>query len=113
MHETAIGEIQANRALRRRPAKRVCCGKRLEAAARLLTVLGNGRRLLTVMHLMEGERTVTGLRSRVGVSRSSVSQHLAILVEHGIVESRTKGEPGDIIPADRRTPRLSSRSLMF
>ncbi|MER8632983.1 ArsR family transcriptional regulator [Mesorhizobium opportunistum] len=62
---------------------------------------------------MEGERTVTGLRSRVGVSRSSVSQHLAILVEHGIVESRTKGEPGDIIPADRRTPRLSSRSLMF
>lgn len=84
-------EIQANRALRRRPAKRVCSGKRLEAAARLLTVLGNGRRLLTVMHLMEGERTVTGLRSRVGVSRSSVSQHLAILVEHGIVESRTKG----------------------
>ena len=43
------------------------------------------------MLLMDGERTVTDLVSRVGGTQISLSQHLAVLAEQGIVESRAEG----------------------
>jgi len=47
------------------------------------------RRLLQL--LASGERTVTQLASQFPVTRSAISQHLAILVEVGLVTARKQG----------------------
>lgn len=86
-----LAEIQANPDLRRLPSKPHTFRNQAAVAARLLDALGHDKRLLTVIHLMEGERTVTDLLSRVGGTQYSLSQHLALLVEQGIVESRAEG----------------------
>jgi DNA-binding transcriptional ArsR family regulator len=44
------------------------------------------RRLLQL--LAPGERTVTQLASRIPVTRSAISQHLAILAEVGLITAR-------------------------
>ncbi|MBZ9993132.1 ArsR/SmtB family transcription factor [Mesorhizobium sp. BH1-1-4] len=85
-----LTEIRANPALGRRP-KRASFRKRVSLAAQFLTALGNDKRLLTVMHVIHGERTVSDLLSIAGGSQHSLSQHLALLVERGILESRAEG----------------------
>jgi DNA-binding transcriptional ArsR family regulator len=47
------------------------------------------RRLLQL--LASGERTVTELASQFSVTRSAISQHLAILAEVGLVTARKQG----------------------
>ena len=47
------------------------------------------RRLLQL--LASGERTVTQLASQFPVTRSAISQHLAILAEIGLVAARKQG----------------------
>jgi DNA-binding transcriptional ArsR family regulator len=47
------------------------------------------RRLLQL--LVPGERTVTELASHFPVTRSAISQHLAILAEVGLVSARKQG----------------------
>jgi DNA-binding transcriptional ArsR family regulator len=47
------------------------------------------RRLLQL--LASGERTVTQLASQFPVTRSAISQHLAILAEVGLVAARKQG----------------------
>jgi DNA-binding transcriptional ArsR family regulator len=47
------------------------------------------RRLLAL--LARGERSVTQLASRFPVTRSAISQHLAILAEVGLVTARKQG----------------------
>jgi DNA-binding transcriptional ArsR family regulator len=47
------------------------------------------RRLLQL--LASGERTVTQLASQFPVTRSAVSQHLAVLAEVGLVTARKQG----------------------
>jgi len=49
----------------------------------------NRRRLLQL--LGRGEQTVTQLASNFTVSRSAISQHLAVLAEAGLVVSRRQG----------------------
>ena len=86
-----LAEIKADPALQLRPSKRVTLRQHAAVVAQLLAALGHEKRLLTVIHLIDGERTVTDLLSRVGGSQTSLSQHLGLLVENGIVESRTEG----------------------
>jgi DNA-binding transcriptional ArsR family regulator len=47
------------------------------------------RRLLQL--LASGERTVTQLASQFAVTRSAISQHLAVLTEVGLVTPRKQG----------------------
>ena len=65
---------------------------RASAAAKLLRVLGNERRLVILCQLTEGERSVGELQSRVGLSQSALSQHLAVLREEGVVATRREGQ---------------------
>jgi DNA-binding transcriptional ArsR family regulator len=60
----------------------------LEKAARCLKVLAHPVRLLIIHLLGEGELTVQELEKRVGVSQSSISQHLGLLRDREILESR-------------------------
>ena len=57
-------------------------------AASFLKLLGNQQRLLILAHLTQGELSVGELESRLNISQSSLSQHLARLRSHGVVEFR-------------------------
>jgi ArsR family transcriptional regulator len=62
------------------------------AAARLLRVLGNEKRLLVLCHLSDGECSVGRLQALIGLSQSALSQHLAVLREEGVVATRRQGQ---------------------
>jgi DNA-binding transcriptional ArsR family regulator len=57
-------------------------------AARLMKALGNEQRLLILCNLLEGPMSVGELNARVALSQSALSQHLALLREGGLVETR-------------------------
>ncbi|HEY9073019.1 MAG TPA: metalloregulator ArsR/SmtB family transcription factor [Desulfobaccales bacterium] len=57
-------------------------------AARCLRVLAHPIRLMIIHVLGQGERSVQDLEREVGVSQSSVSQHLNLLKDREILESR-------------------------
>jgi DNA-binding transcriptional ArsR family regulator len=60
----------------------------VEAAAALLTLLGNDKRLIIISHLVEGEMSVGAIADRVELSQSALSQHLAKLRRLGLVQTR-------------------------
>lgn len=58
-------------------------------AVGLLKALANQPRLLVLCHLAEGQELAVGdLASRVGLSQSALSQHLAKLREQNLVTTR-------------------------
>lgn len=61
-------------------------------AATLLRLLGNERRLMVLCQLADGELSVSELQSRVGLSQSALSQHLALLREDGVVATRRESQ---------------------
>lgn len=61
-------------------------------AATLLRLLANEKRLMIVCQLADGELTVGDIQSRVGLSQSALSQHLALLRAEGIVATRRDGQ---------------------
>ena len=61
-------------------------------AANLLRLLGNERRLMVLCQLADGELSVSDIQSRVGLSQSALSQHLALLREEGIVSTRRESQ---------------------
>ena len=56
-------------------------------AAQLLKVLANEQRLLVLCNLLQEPLTVGELNERVDLSRSALSQHLALLRGAGLVET--------------------------
>lgn len=62
-------------------------------AAGLLKMLANESRLLVLCHLVaDGELTVGELTTRIGLSQSALSQHLAKLREEGLVATRKEAQ---------------------
>ena len=61
-------------------------------AARLLKALANQHRLLVLCQLVQGERSVGEINSRIALSQSALSQHLAVLREDGLVSTRRDGQ---------------------
>ena len=61
-------------------------------AAGLLKVLGNEQRLLILCNLLEKPLSVRELNERVPLSQSALSQHLALLREAGMVETRRESQ---------------------
>ncbi|MER8810834.1 metalloregulator ArsR/SmtB family transcription factor [Mesorhizobium australicum] len=54
--------------------------------------MGFSKRLLILLHLMDGERSVSEMVSLIGASRTALSQHLSGMAKLGIVKSRTQGK---------------------
>ncbi|WP_352552915.1 ArsR/SmtB family transcription factor [Mesorhizobium australicum] len=54
--------------------------------------MGFSKRLLILLHLMDGERSVSELVSLIRGSRTTLSQHLSGMAKLGIVKSRTQGK---------------------
>lgn len=61
-------------------------------AATLLRLLGNEKRLMLLCQLADGELSVRDIQSRVGLSQSALSQHLALLRAEGIVGTRRESQ---------------------
>lgn len=61
-------------------------------AATLLRLLANEKRLMILCQLGDGELAVGDIQSRVGLSQSALSQHLAMLRAEGIVATRREGQ---------------------
>lgn len=61
------------------------------AAARVFHGLSEQNRLAILLHLQLGEHRVVDLTEHLGLSQSTVSQHLACLRDAGLVEARPVG----------------------
>lgn len=64
---------------------------RFEARARIIKALGHASRLMMVDELSRGERCVCELRDLVGADLSTVSKHLSVLKNAGIVDDDKRG----------------------
>lgn len=63
----------------------------IAAQARIFKALGHPSRLLMVDALREGEKCVCDLQTLVGDDMSTVSKHLAVLREAGVVSTEKRG----------------------
>ena len=70
------------------------------AAVKLLKSLANENRLMIMCVLAEGEVSVGQLNQRIKLSQSALSQHLAILREQGLVQTRRESQTIYYRPAD-------------
>ena len=62
------------------------------AAAALLKALANEKRLQVLCLLAEGEHSVSQLNAQLDLSQSALSQHLAVLREGGLVQTRKEAQ---------------------
>ena len=65
--------------------------ERFEARAKVFKGLAHPARLAMLQALARGERCVCELQELVGSDMSTVSKHLALLKETGVVSSRRQG----------------------
>lgn len=65
---------------------------RYRASAAVFKALGHPARLLMVDELSRGERCVCELQALVGFEMATVSRHLAVLREAGVVEDEKRGQ---------------------
>lgn len=61
-------------------------------AAALLRLLSNEKRLMILCQLADGEMSVGEIQSRVGLSQSALSQHLALLRAESVVATRRESQ---------------------
>jgi DNA-binding transcriptional ArsR family regulator len=65
--------------------------QRYQARARIIKALAHPSRLFMVDELSKGERCVCELRDMIGADISTVSRHLSVLKDAGIVEDDKRG----------------------
>lgn len=66
--------------------------QKYEARARIIKAIAHPSRLLILDELSSGERCVCELRDMIGADISTVSKHLSILKEAGILEDEKRGQ---------------------
>lgn len=64
---------------------------RLEERARVIKAMAHPSRLLIIEELAKGERCVRELTEMIGSDVSTVSKHLSVLREAGIVDDEKRG----------------------
>jgi ArsR family transcriptional regulator, arsenate/arsenite/antimonite-responsive transcriptional repressor len=65
--------------------------QRYEARARVAKALAHPSRLMTLDLLAKTEMSVTEITKAVGADQSTVSKHLAVLKEAGLIDTRKEG----------------------
>lgn len=65
--------------------------RKCEEVALLMKSLCHPRRLLILGHLIEGEKTVSDLQERCGISQSQLSQFLTRMRLEGLVSCERRG----------------------
>ena len=64
---------------------------RYQARAKIVKAMAHRSRLFIIDQLAEGERCVCELTEMIGADKSTVSKHLSVLKEAGIVEDEKRG----------------------
>lgn len=77
-----------------------------QEAERFLRAMANRNRLMVLCSLVPGELSVSALHERVPISQSALSQHLAVLRNHGLVATRREAQTIHYRIADARVRRL-------
>jgi ArsR family transcriptional regulator len=65
--------------------------RKLEETAAILHILGHPDRLRILVCLLREECYVKDLADRMGLPQSTVSQHLRVMTDRGILESERRG----------------------
>jgi len=78
----------------------------LTRVADYFKALGERPRLQLLNALRQGERNVTELTKIMGCSQANVSRHLAVLMNHGLVDRNAQGTSAYYRIADPRTYQL-------
>ena len=73
-------------------ASRVIDPEVFKLNAGLCQALANEKRIEIIYHLTDGPKSATELRGRTGLSKSSLSQHMSILVDKGLAKSIPHGK---------------------
>ncbi|CZF83110.1 MULTISPECIES: ArsR/SmtB family transcription factor [Grimontia] len=61
-------------------------------AAKVLRILAHPERLMVLCQLREGEKNVSSLLENSALSQSAFSQHLTVLRQAGLVETRKESQ---------------------
>ncbi|MDH5188383.1 MAG: metalloregulator ArsR/SmtB family transcription factor [Rhodospirillaceae bacterium] len=61
-------------------------------ASNLLKAMSNQTRLIILCQLLKGEKTAGELDNATQLSQSALSQHLAVLRDHGLVQTRRQSQ---------------------
>jgi len=77
-------------------------------AERFLKALASGNRLMILCELQKGEMSVTRLQQALGLSQSSLSQHLARLRADAVVKTRRESQTIYYSLADEKVVRVMS-----
>ncbi|TAM07949.1 MAG: transcriptional regulator [Paraburkholderia sp.] len=90
-------KVLCDRSVQRKPPQLTpdALGALRESAGKccaLLKALAHEDRLVLLCQLTEGERNVGELEALVGVHQPSLSQHLGVLREEGLVQTRREGK---------------------
>ncbi|PPD46493.1 MAG: transcriptional regulator [Methylocystis sp.] len=86
--------------------KAVDLAPRAEQAESFLKALANRHRLMVLCELHKGELSVTKLQAAIGLSQSSLSQHLARLREDNLVKTRRESQTIFYSLADENVSRV-------
>ena len=82
MRQTAVKQIPLPR-----PDPAVM-SRQADTAARFLKLMANPNRLMILCHLLDTELSVSELNTHLPLSQSALSQHLALLRNSGLVNTR-------------------------
>lgn len=63
-----------------------------EFHAQICSTLANSRRLMIVDTLRKGEKAVNEIAEAIGVPQTTVSRHLALMRNQGVVSNRREGQ---------------------
>lgn len=63
----------------------------IEASA-LMKAMSNEARLMILCRLFEDEKSVSELEQMIGLSQSAISQHLAVLRDNNLVNTKREGQ---------------------
>ncbi len=77
-----------------------------QEAEQFLKALANAHRLMVLCELLKGEACVTELQNAVGLSQSSLSQHLARLRQDDLVKTRRESRTIYYSLTDERVRRM-------
>lgn len=81
------------------------------AASGLLKLLADPTRLRIVMHLRDGESSVTGISQALGMEQSAVSHQLSRLLVGGLVTNRRDGKQIHYRLADHHVKKILVAAL--
>jgi DNA-binding transcriptional ArsR family regulator len=87
---------------------------RATEAESFLRSLASRHRLMILCDLVQGERSVGDMLTRLGLTQSNLSRHLAMLREEGLVATRRQGTTIHYrIASDRVRPILEQLYRLF